>query len=190
MKQIQGAEATVTIKEKEVEKDRKKKQYRHPELDKRIRTERNKQEARVLQKARQNGVKAPEVVEESETEFKMQKIKGKQLKQIIEEQPSLIEELAVQVARLHSVDIIHGDLTTSNAIAQDQEVYMIDFGLAYHSERVEDKAVDLHLLKNILETSHADKEELWSLFSEKYGEEGSEEVLDKLPEIEERARYK
>jgi Kae1-associated kinase Bud32 len=187
MEKFQGAEATVTVKEN-VEKDREKKKYRHSELDKRIRRDRNKQETRILEKARQNGVNVPKVLESSETTFQMEKIEGKVLKEVIDERKELADKLAEQVARLHSANIIHGDLTTSNAIYSDEEIYLIDFGLSFHSERVEDKAVDIHLLKQVFNASHT--ENLWSVFEERYREEGNEEVVEKVPEIEARARYR
>jgi len=191
MKTLQGAEATVTLQEHSVKKDREKKKYRHPKLDNKIRTERTKQETRILEKARQNGIQVPEIKDTGETSFEMQRILGKQLKETLEDKPETVQKLAVQVARLHEANIIHGDLTTSNAIlTPENQVYIIDFGLATHSTRIEDKAVDLHLLKQILQTSHADQENLWPNFKQKYGEQGEKEVLEKLPEIEERARYK
>jgi len=190
MKTKKGAEATVTIKPEKVEKTRKKKKYRHTEKDKKIRTERTRKEINKTQKAGKHGVNTPKILEQKETQFKMEKIEGKPLKQEIENQPKLIKKLAEQVAILHSADIIHGDLTTSNAIYTGKEIYLIDFGLAQHSNRVEDKAVDLHLLKQILETSHATQENLWQLFEEKYREKGDGQVINKLPSIEERARYK
>jgi N6-L-threonylcarbamoyladenine synthase/protein kinase Bud32 len=186
---FQGAEATVTIKKEKVEKNRKTKQYRHKELDNRIRQERNKKETRILKKARQNGVNTPKVQETSETKLQMQKIEGKQLKQKADQKPELVEKLANQVARLHSANIIHGDLTTSNAIlTPENKIYLIDFGLAFHSERTEDKAVDIHLLKQVFNASHTEK--LWPKFKEKYRKEANEKVVEKVSEIEERARYK
>lgn len=186
MKKFLGAEATVKVGE-EVEKNREEKNYRHPELDEKIRKERNSQEVRIFEKARKNGLNVPKVLEESDTKFLMEKIEGKVLKHEIGEKPELAVKLAEQVARLHSIDVIHGDLTTSNAIA-GEELYLIDFGLAYHSDRIEDRAVDIHLLKQVFRASHT--EELWERFAEKYREEGEEEVVQKVPEIEERARYK
>ena len=188
-KKIQGAEATVKISE-QVTKNRKKKNYRHTNIDEKIRTERTQKEINKTQKARKHGINTPKILEQKETQFKMEKIEGKPLKNEIETQPKLIKKLAEQVAILHSADIIHGDLTTSNAIYTGKEIYLIDFGLAQHSNRVEDKAVDLHLLKQILETSHATQENLWQLFEEKYREKGDGQVINKLPSIEERARYK
>jgi Kae1-associated kinase Bud32 len=184
---FQGAEATVKVGEN-VKKDRKKKKYRHPELDKRIRRERNKQETRILEKARQNGVNVPKVLKSSETEFQMQKIRGEVLKEALDETPELLEELAEQMVHLHQAEIIHGDLTTSNAITSEEEIYLIDFGLSFHSNRIEDKAVDIHLLKQVLKASH--REKFWEVFADSYSEKGDEKVLEKVSEIEDRARYK
>lgn len=33
------------------------------------------------------------------------------------------------VKKLHGVGIIHGDLTTSNMIYKDGDIYLLDFGL-------------------------------------------------------------
>lgn len=49
------------------------------------------------------------------------------------------------IKRLHGIGIIHGDLTTSNMIYQNGEIYLIDFGLGALTATVEDKAVDLYL---------------------------------------------
>ncbi|MFB6158651.1 MAG: KEOPS complex kinase/ATPase Bud32 [Candidatus Nanohalobium sp.] len=183
----QGAEATVTIGEK-ARKERGEKKYRHPGLDRKIREERNRKEIRMLEEARQNGVNVPKVKEKSRTGFTMEKIEGKILKQVIENEPGLTEKLAEQAARLHSADIIHGDLTTSNAVFAENQVYLIDFGLAFRSERIEDKAVDIHLLKQVFKASH--KLELWEKFAEKYREEEDSKIVEKVPEIEKRARYR
>ena len=36
----------------------------------------------------------------------------------------------------------------------NKEIYFIDFGLSFFSQKIEDKAVDLHLLKQALESKH------------------------------------
>ncbi|MFT4868365.1 MAG: TP53 regulating kinase-like protein [Candidatus Nanohaloarchaea archaeon] len=103
----------------------------------------------------------------------------------------MMKELGENVALLHSIDIIHGDLTTSNAIA-DEEIYLIDFGLSFRSQRIEDRAVDIHLLKQVLESSHPEvSKEAWQNFLKGYSEyEDSEKVLEQLEEVEQRGRYK
>ncbi len=55
---------------------------------------------------------------------------------------------------MHNKDIIHGDLTTSNMIYYNYKVYFIDFGLSFFSEKTEDKAVDLHLLRQAIDSKH------------------------------------
>ena len=39
-------------------------------------------------------------------------------------------------------------------ILKDNKVYFIDFGLGFESKKIEDKAVDLHLIKQALEAKH------------------------------------
>src|SRR3990167_8570575 len=100
----------------------------------------------------------------------------------LEKQKEICREIGESVAKLHKENIIHGDLTTSNMIlveahqkaqqchplrshplgkAQQEssqmgkdKIFFIDFGLGYISRKIEDKAVDLHLLKHALEAKH------------------------------------
>jgi Kae1-associated kinase Bud32 len=96
------------------------------------------------------------------------------------------------IGYLHSTEIIHGDLTTSNAMVSDDKLFVIDFGLSYRSQRVEDKAVDIHLLKQVLNSSHPDvADEAWEKFVEGYSDyDRSDEVLQQLKDVEKRGRYK
>lgn len=184
-----GAEAVVSFDEDSAEKRREKKEYRHPELDEKLRTERTTREVRLMKKARKYNVSVPEILEESETQFRMRKIDGEKLRDNLKTE--LFEKLGEEVAALHELDIIHGDLTTSNVIT-GEELKIIDFGLAYQSERVEDKAVDIHLLKQVLESSHSNQStEMWEGFMKGYQSmEASGEVLEQLEEVEQRGRYK
>lgn len=80
------------------------------------------------------------------------------------------------------------DLTTSNMISKGKAVYFIDFGLSEHSDRIEDKAVDLHLLKECLRSKHFDIwEACWRIFEAHYKNKA---VLDRLKKVEQRGRYK
>lgn len=188
MKTKEGAEATVKIDDK-VEKKRHKKAYRHEEIDQRIRSERTSSEAKILKEASRAGANVPGVLEEKEDTIFLEKIEGNLLKQEPEEEN--FRKLGEEVAKLHSRDIIHGDLTTSNAIV-NEKVYLIDFGLSFKSERVEDRAVDLNLLKHVTESSHPEKwQELWKEFKEGYENyEKFDKVMDQLNEVEQRGRYK
>lgn len=184
----EGAEARVEINS-EVLKKRKRKEYRHRQLDERIREKRTSKEAKLLKKAHRAGVKVPKVTGEDQFELQIEKIEGSDLKDCAG--PEKMIKMGEEVAKLHEADIIHGDLTTSNAMADELEVFLIDLGLAFRSDRTEDKAVDLHLLRNILESSHEEYEELWNSFLEGYrGYCDSEEVERKLEEVEKRGRYK
>ena len=86
----------------------------------------------------------------------MEFIDGKKLSDSLESQDykKICKQIAENITKMHNSGIIHGDLTTSNMIFKNNQVYFIDFGLAFHSSKVEDKAVDLHLLKQALEAKH------------------------------------
>lgn len=187
-----GAEATVEIKNDKVIKQRIPKKYRHNELDKRIRHDRTNQEHNITKKANQHNINSPKILEKEEYTLEIEKIPGRQLKEVIDDKNNLAMKLGIEIGKLHDLDIIHGDLTTSNAIVNEEEVYLIDFGLSFHSKRTEDYATDLHLLKNVLKTSHSEKhEELWENILEGYKSVSNEKDIETvLEEIEKRARYK
>lgn len=185
-----GAEATVETVNGKVLKKREPKKYRHRELDNKIREERTETEVKLMKEAIKYGVNAPRPEKISEAEIEMEEIDGRPLKEVIEERPELLKEMGENVAKLHSSDIIHGDLTTSNALVEEK-VFLIDFGLSFRSQRVEDRAVDIHLLKQVLNSSHPKvAEEAWNSFLEGYRPEDREEVLEQLEEVEKRGRYK
>ncbi|MBC5792423.1 MAG: Kae1-associated serine/threonine protein kinase [Nanohaloarchaea archaeon] len=190
MSERKGAEATVKIGEK-VSKKREKKKYRHPELDDRIRKDRTETEARLIEEARNHNVSVPEVEKTGNFELDMEKVDGVILKEKASEN-KLFKDLGKNVGLLHSTGIIHGDLTTSNVIVKDNSTTIIDFGLSFRSERTEDKAVDIHLLKQVLNSSHPEvAEEAWQSFLKGYSSyEDSEEVQNWLKKVEKRGRYK
>ena len=195
MKEEKGAEATVKITKDKVIKKRKEKEYRHPNIDKRLRKDRTEEESRRMAQANKYGVKTPKILNTDNFSLEMDNIRGHKLRNCIKEKIGTLENLGSQIAILHNQDIIHGDLTTSNILIQEDtnNPYIIDFGLSEHSQRIEDKAVDLHLLKQVLETSHPEVfEQAWSNFIEGYRDKqnSSEEVLNQLEEVEKRGRYK
>lgn len=133
-------------------------------------------------------------------------------------QLQLMKQLGEQVAQLHQSNIIHGDLTTSNVILQipnsdrqqpisdtnssakggrvgtsssSSKIFIIDFGLGFISARIEDKAVDIHLIKQALEAKHyQNHEKLFKEFLKEYKYEESPKVLEQLKKVEGRGRYK
>ncbi|KAG6337194.1 hypothetical protein ID866_1908 [Astraeus odoratus] len=79
------------------------------------------------------------------------------------ERDSLMGMIGVEIAKMHLADIIHGDLTTSNMILRrgSNDLVLIDFGLAFHSTLVEDKAVDLYVLERAFASTHPDSAPLY-----------------------------
>ncbi|OAX37736.1 hypothetical protein K503DRAFT_792805 [Rhizopogon vinicolor AM-OR11-026] len=77
---------------------------------------------------------------------------------------ALMDMIGVEIAKMHSSDVIHGDLTTSNMMLKEKtrDLILIDFGLAYYSTLVEDKAVDLYVLERAFASTHPDSEPLFS----------------------------
>jgi Kae1-associated kinase Bud32 len=74
-----------------------------------------------------------------------------------------------------------------------ERVYFIDFGLSVSSLKVEDKAVDLHLLKQALESKHYKIwEECFKYVLEGYKSisEHYDAVIERLETVEKRGRYK
>ncbi|MFH0835308.1 MAG: KEOPS complex kinase/ATPase Bud32 [Candidatus Micrarchaeota archaeon] len=193
-----GAEAVIYREGSRVLKKRPKKGYRHAVLDEQLRKGRTKREARVTQKAKALGVNVPEVMQTSDYDLSLSFVAGKRVRDVLDSASSSVrkkicQQIGTQAALLHNAGIIHGDLTTSNLIWHDKRVFFIDFGLSFHSERIEDKAVDLHLLKEALESRH------WRVWKdcfrdvakayEKKAKDGKL-ILKRLEEIESRGRYK
>lgn len=61
------------------------------------------------------------------------------------------------IGQIHAIDVIHGDLTTSNMLLRSSSppsIVLIDFGLSYVSTLIEDKAVDLYVLERALASTH------------------------------------
>ncbi len=108
-----------------------------------------------------------------------------------EKQVNVIKKLGEQVSKLHANDLIHGDLTTSNVLLSGEDVFIIDFGLGFVSKKIEDKAVDLHLLKQALEAKHfGNWEKLFESFLKGYYFDDAEKIVERLEVVEKRGRYK
>ncbi len=195
----QGAEAKILLDEKKnlIIKDRIKKSYRIKEIDDKIRKQRTKAEKRLLEKASKI-INAPDPFPLKEfNRIEMPFIKGEKLSESLdsfplEKQKAICRIIGESIAKLHNADIIHGDLTTSNIILKEDKIFFIDFGLGYISKKIEDKAVDLHLLKQALEAKHFKNwETLFEQTLNSYKEyDESLKVLERLKAVEKRGRYK
>jgi len=193
----QGAEAKLYKDDKHLIKERIPKGYRIKELDETIRKKRTRKESKILEKISKLGFSPKVISNDDKSKITMDFIEGKTLRDCLTEKnyKSLMKELGKKIAILHNNDIIHGDLTTSNFIFNDKDdqIYLIDFGLSFETHKVEDKAVDLHLLRQALESKHY---KIWKeCFDEilniykKEAKEGKE-VINRLEVVEKRGRYK
>lgn len=138
----------------------------------------------------------------------------------LNKQKEICKTIGQEIAKLHDAEIIHGDLTTSNMILTSKicedkreknknpiveqkgkvkkrgdnnfQIFLIDFGLGYFSRKAEDKAVDLHLLKQALEAKHFKNwKELFGEVEKGYKDsKESAKVLERLKAVEKRGRYK
>ncbi len=194
----QGAEAKIFLIEDKIVKDRLPKTYRHPQLDNQIRRRRTKSEGKILTKALGAGANVPKLLANpgAGRMIHMQYLDGDRLSETLNNyeeklQFRIMKQLGKQVSLLHKNDIIHGDLTTSNTIWKDNKVYIIDFGLGFISTKIEDKAVDLHLIKQALEAKHfQNHEDLFKKFKKGYDWKESNKVIERLEVVEKRGRYK
>ena len=186
-----------------VYKMRKPLRYRLPALDKTIRSQRTAHEAQMIHLSKLAGVSAPHLyyLSPQDALLVMEFIEGKRLKTILLEASlsrgkveTLGEEFGGSIARLHAAGIMHGDLTTSNAIVNGGGICLLDFGLAVHSAKLEDQAVDLRLIKETLTGAHFNVSKtfmrsLLSGYSSVLGRKRAEAATKKLAEIERRGRY-
>lgn len=193
MKQIaQGAEAIIYEKKETILKKRVAKGYRIKELDRKLRTARTQREAKLLKKLQDVGVHVPHVIKSEDSILEIEKINGSTLRDILDGKncEAYCEAVGKEVALMHKANTIHGDLTTSNMIANGR-VTLIDFGLGFVSTKVEDKAVDVHLFKQALASYHQGIfEKAYKAFVKGYQYRESKHVLQRLEIVEKRGRYK
>lgn len=192
-----GAEAILEQQDGFLIKKRIKKEYRISELDEKLRKQRTRSEAKIISKVNKI-IPSPEIisVDEGKKEIRMQFIEGKRLSDFLDslhekEAEKVCQEIGKNIALLHNQGIIHGDLTTSNMILSEEKVYFIDFGLGFHSSRVEDKAVDLHLLRQAFESKHFKN---WREYFENSLKgyklsNNYKEIIERLKKVEARGRY-
>ncbi len=201
-----GAEASLYLMvwqdRKVLVKKRLPKEYRPARLDQQIRTYRTVHEPLLLHGAKQAGVPTPIIyqVNLKEATIVMEFIEGKQVKELLtnqsdEERKRVCLEIGKSIGKLHKSGIVHGDLTTSNMILDPEEkIVFVDFGLGEKTNELEAKAVDLHLMKRALQSTHFKfAEECFNAVIDGYssvlGVERAKAVSEKIEEIERRGRY-
>ncbi|MBI5859554.1 MAG: Kae1-associated serine/threonine protein kinase [Nitrosarchaeum sp.] len=196
-----GAEADIYLTQwddsRVILKIRKAKRYRNSILDAKIRKQRTIKESQTISEVKSFGIPTPLVyyVNLKKSSIIMQEIPGKPVhdlpnSKIIE----LSKEIGKLVGMMHKNGIMHGDLTTSNFILYKNKVYVIDFGLSQKTIKSEDHAVDLRLIKEILNSAHAKiMESTWKNFLSGYksivGSTNYAKITNLVSVIESRGRY-
>lgn len=204
-------------------KVRPKKTWRHPTLDKRLTRQRILAEVRVLVKLRREGVAVPAVLgTDWETGWvAMEWVSGRTVKEAVrgrtveggeKDMKGLLGRVGKAVGKLHSVGVVHGDLTTSNMMIRsllpisetdrkteeipptglDGEIVLIDFGLALQSVQEEERAVDLYVLERAFGSTHPREEGMFGVVLEAYGGsyKGAKPTLRRLEDVRMRGRKK
>ncbi|ELY40743.1 bifunctional N(6)-L-threonylcarbamoyladenine synthase/serine/threonine protein kinase [Natronorubrum tibetense] len=205
---VRGAEALVSLEPDagRVTKHRESKSYRHPALDERLRRERTTLEARLTSLARREGVPTPVLsdVDPLEARLELEYVGDADLRDALT--PERVRDVGRHLARLHRAGFVHGDPTTRNVrVGRCNEsrekragdgrepapdrTYLIDFGLGYHTDHVEDYAMDVHVFDQSLVGTADDPEPLREAVREGYREVGEERVLERLRDVEGRGRY-
>ncbi|MEM2021176.1 MAG: Kae1-associated kinase Bud32 [Zestosphaera sp.] len=183
-----------------VYKVRVSKPYRDRRLDSVLVRGRSETEARILAELRLRGLNVPALyyVDVDKGLIVMEFVDGVLLRDLVlsgsSRVPKYLSDLGVMVAKIHDAGVVHGDLTTSNVVVRGDDVYLIDFGLARYSRRLEDLATDLHLFIRAVESTHfSSKEVLLRNFVKGYssvkGREFTDALLSKVKEIRLRGRY-
>ena len=234
----QGAEGKIYLGEflskKCLIKERFEKKYRVKELDKKLTKNRMLNESRNIFRASKLGIKVPTLyfVDLIERKIYMEYLENScQLKVILQSIYSkedispykalldkISQDLGTMISKLHSADLIHGDLTPSNIILKVKEdtgsdllnnaekiilenknyddMYLIDFGLSAvtlsTSSSIEDKAVDLYVLKRAIISSNPKSEELFEKAMNVYQNncKNGKDIIDKYKKVEMRGRKK
>ena len=196
-----GAEGDIFLiswnKKKAILKARKKKDYRNSLLDQRIRKKRTIRECEIISEVKSFGVSTPLIynMDTKNCTIIMQHIVGTVVNDLSESK--LIKsciEIGKIVGVMHKNGIMHGDLTTSNFIVSKGKMFVLDFGLANKTNKPEDHAVDLRLLKEILNSAHTKiMNKAWSNFLKGYKSAVDSSRFSKITNlvkvIESRGRY-
>jgi TP53 regulating kinase and related kinases len=193
---FKGAESNIYLTKwydkKAVSKIRIPKIYRQRMLDEELRRRRTISESKMITMAKEFGLRTPYIyfVDPFRAEIVMEFISGTRASKVLSS--SICFDIGNFVSTLHMFNIIHGDLTPSNFIV-NRKITMIDMGLSFYSTRIEDKATDIRLFKEILKSIHHQSySKFFGDFLDGYKSVNSKElekILQRIDEIETRKRY-
>ncbi len=175
-----------------ISKIRIPKAYRQRTLDEDLRRRRTISESRMLSSVKEFGLRTPYVyfVDPFRAEIVMEFVPGTRASKVLTS--TICFNIGRFVSTLHMHNIIHGDLTPTNFIA-NRKITMVDMGLSFYSTRREDKAMDIRLFKEILKsTFHNSFSRFFNEFLKGYQSVNSKElenILQRIDIIESRKRY-
>ncbi|WP_337860295.1 bifunctional N(6)-L-threonylcarbamoyladenine synthase/serine/threonine protein kinase [Ferroplasma sp.] len=195
-----GAEAVISESRfygrEAIIKQRIKKDYRNPVLDKKIRMERMKTEFNILFRMKSNGINAPVLYDFDKYNFSitMEKINGITINKLIREGREYIEiinKLGILVAEMHNFSIAHGDLNPNNILVLQDQIYFIDPSMGKINCEIEDIADDLFLLTESFRSLYSNSGELEKTFLDSYKSRSGnyDEIVKALIDIRQRRRY-
>ncbi len=192
MKRVsEGAESVIYAAEflgiRCVLKRRAPKRYRIKEIDEALRYQRTRNEARITGIAANAGCGSPRVVLVGRYDIVMTSIKGTMLNDMLDSAGSaLMGSIGRRLAALHNSGVTHGDFTPANIIiGNDKNPHLIDFGLSEITNSIEERALDLLLMKRSVSAAQ------YSAIAKEYSKSVKdwESVSGRLGEIEKRGRY-
>jgi TP53 regulating kinase and related kinases len=175
-----------------ISKIRIPKAYRQRTLDEDLRRRRTISESKMLSLVKEFGLRTPYVyfVDPFRAEIVMEFVPGTKASKVLTS--TICFNIGRFVSTLHLHNIIHGDLTPANFIANGK-ITMVDMGLSFYSTRREDKAMDIRLFKEILKsTFHNSFSRFFNEFLNGYQSINSKElenILQRIDIIESRKRY-
>ncbi len=198
-----------------VKKTRRKRAWRHPDIERRLGYRRMLSEIRILTRIYRTGLPVPAVwdADLNNGRIIMEKMEGRPLIEVLRDHSleskfitRCLKNSGAAVRKLHRLAITHGDLSTNNILIDgDGNAYLIDFGLSAIEYEVERFGIDLHVMDEILGASHPNIEAGINIFLKGYSECDQElgdvvelsggtpptavEVLKRLNEVRSRVRY-
>ncbi len=147
-----------------------------------------------MKKLSELGVNVPKLFpSEDEYTIVMEYVDGKRLRDELPVKKDKLILVGEWLAKMHDEGIIHGDLTTSNILLdKNDNLFLIDFGLSFFSQKIEDMAVDVHLLKQAFQSTHyKEADELFEQFLKGYsGAKHLEKIMLQLNEVQLRGKNK
>ncbi|MGI0100614.1 MAG: KEOPS complex kinase/ATPase Bud32 [Candidatus Micrarchaeaceae archaeon] len=173
-------------------KRRSKKEYRIREIDDKIRATRTRKEARIMGSASSIGISSPRLLLVDKYDIIMTRANGRNLNDILNSKTDsydinlIFRRLGLYAAMLHNNGMVHGDYTPANVMIEGRSnVHIIDFGLADATASIEDKALDVLLMKRSIDSAS------FSTFAKSYKRSSKDAagVFGRLADIEKRGRY-